>query len=252
MQTHNRIDPCRHRLVYSFYFLVSLNSFYPFLCFLTYLFSLYFHRAVYTLCPITVLGACVTKRPPSSLHHIPHVWQSAIVDGSLPCWRCYPDCWNHFLSALLYLEKVCDWKYTSTEWLWQLLTPAVLRPGGHPSAGGLSLPEDACCGPQNPEPGPPELPSSGTRAPWSDKSYFCSGSTELDSISDSIKRTAFFLFPLLLRNSFSPQIDFFPLEEAPTHTTLGSNLKWAKALWLLLEAQSHPPTVIRGQQGLSF
>ena len=121
-----------------------------------------------------------------------------------------------------------------------------------PPPGGLSLPDDAGCGPRSPEPGPPEPPSSGTRAPWSDKSYFCSGSTKLDSISDSIKRTAFFLFPLLLRNSFSPQIDFFPLEEAPTHTTLGSNLKWAKALWLLLEAQSHPPSVIRGQQGLSF
>ena len=75
MQAHNRIDPYRHRLVYSFYFLVSSNSFYAFLCFLTYLFNLYFHRAVYTLFPISVLGACVTKRPPSSFHRILHVRQ---------------------------------------------------------------------------------------------------------------------------------------------------------------------------------
>ena len=93
MQAHNRIDPYRHRLGYQFYSLVSSNSFYPFLCFLTYLFNLYFQRAFYNLFPTSVLGACVTEVP--TIQFPPHsagATNSAIVDGPLPCWRCYPDC----------------------------------------------------------------------------------------------------------------------------------------------------------------
>lgn len=54
-----------------------------------------------------------------------------------------------------------------------VMTTRSCHPGGLmpvalvsiPLPGGLSLTHDAGCGLQHPEPGPPELPLSGTQAP---------------------------------------------------------------------------------------